>query len=145
MSDQRDYSTVFTVDQSPEEVFGAINNVDGWWEGDNEGNTTKVGDEFVHTYQNDHYCKLKIAELIPEKKVAWHVLENRFSFTADQSEWTGTDIVFEIAKTGDKTKVTFTHIGLAPQLECYEICSGAWDGLMAGNLRNLIVASPEEE
>ena len=29
-----DYSTSFTVEQTPEEAFAAINNIRGWWSGE---------------------------------------------------------------------------------------------------------------
>lgn len=37
------YTTAFLVEQSPEEAYVAINNVRGWWSGDIEGRTDKVG------------------------------------------------------------------------------------------------------
>ena len=56
----------------------------------------------------------------------------------DESEWKGTNIVFEISKKGDKTELRFTHKGLAPAFECYDSCSSAWGMLVNGNLRRLI-------
>ena len=43
----RDFATTFVVDQTPDEVFAAINNVRGWWLGDIEGSTNQLGDEFT--------------------------------------------------------------------------------------------------
>ena len=40
-----------------------------------------------------------------------HCLGN---FVKDKSEWKDTDILFDIAKKGDKTEVRFTHVGLSP-------------------------------
>ena len=77
MSD-KDFTATISVDQTPEEAFNAINNVRGWWSENIEGSTDKLGAEFTYRYQDVHLCKLKIADLIPVKKVVWHVLDNRF-------------------------------------------------------------------
>ena len=137
MNDQN-YSISFAVDQSPEQVFNAINNVRGWWSGEIEGETDKLGAEFTYRYQNMHRSKQKITELVSNKKVVWHVLDSSLSFLKDKSEWTGTDIVFDVLAKDGKTEVCFTHVGLAPQIECYGNCSNAWSMLVNGNLRKLI-------
>ena len=38
----KDYSATLLVDQTPKEVYDAINNVRGWWQGEIIGNTDKV-------------------------------------------------------------------------------------------------------
>ena len=137
MSDQN-YTTSFTVDRSPVEVFDAINNVRGWWSQAIEGDTDKPGAVFYYHYQDVHLCTFKITEFVPGKKVVWHVLQNYFNFVKDKTEWTGTDVVFEIARKGGKTEVHFTHVGLVPAYECYGVCSDAWGSYITGSLRGLI-------
>jgi hypothetical protein len=76
---------------------------------------------------------------IPDKKVVWLVLENHFKFTKDQTEWTGTDIIFDIAEKDGKTQLTFTHKGLNAACECYQICHDAWTHYIQESLKNLIL------
>ncbi len=134
----QNYTASFTVDQSPKEVFAAINNPRGWWSQAIEGDTDKLGAEFNYHYQDIHRCAFKITEFVPGRKVVWHVLDNYFNFVKDRSEWKGTDVVFETARKGDKTEVRFTHVGLVPAYECYDVCSDAWGSYISGSLRNLI-------
>ena len=128
----------FTVDQTPDEAFAAINNVRGWWSGEIEGNTDELGDEWTYRYKDIHYSKQRITELIPGKKVVWLVLDSYLNFIEDKTEWNGTKVTFEIARKGDKTEVRFTHVGLAPQDQCFDACSNAWGSYINGSLRNLI-------
>jgi hypothetical protein len=137
MNDQN-FTTTFTVDQAPEDAFSAIKNVRGWWSGDIEGRTEKVGDEFTFRYKDVHHCKIRVTEVLPGKKVVWLVLDNFFSFIEDKSEWNGTKMIFEIAKKGDKTELRFTHLGLVPEYECFDLCSNAWGFYIKESLRSLI-------
>jgi Activator of Hsp90 ATPase homolog 1-like protein len=126
------------VDKAPDEVFAAINNVRGWWSEDIEGRTDKLGAEFTYRYRDLHHCKMQIVELAPNERVVWLVLDNGFSFTKDKTEWKGTKIIFEISRKGDKTEVCFTHLGLVPEYECYDVCSDGWSTYINGSLRALI-------
>lgn len=131
-------SATFTVDQSPAEAFAAINNVRGWWSGQIDGPTDKLGGEFTYRYQDIHYSKQRVTELIPGQKVVWLVLDSSLNFIEDKTEWNGTKVTFEITKKGDKTEVRFTHVGLGPDHECFKACSSAWGSYINGSLRSLI-------
>jgi hypothetical protein len=137
MNDQH-FTATIRVDKSPMEAFDAINNPRAWWGQDIVGRTDRLGEEWTYRYKDMHQSRQKIVELVPGEKVAWHVVDSTLSFLTDKTEWTGTTIVFEISPNGDQTEIRFTHIGLAPSVECFEVCSDAWGGLIRGSLRSFI-------
>ena len=136
--ENQNFSTTIMVDQSPEEVFNAVNNVRGWWSEEIEGNTDTLNDEFSYHYLDVHRCKMKLVEVIPAQKVVWLVKDNYFSFTNDKSEWTGTKIIFDISRKDNKTQVNFTHLGLVPEYECYNACVNGWTQYIEHSLPALI-------
>jgi len=133
-----DFSTTILVDQTPEEVFKAINNPRGWWSEEIEGSTNRLDDEFTYHYKDVHICKMKLTEMIRNRKVVWHVMNNYFNFTKDKSEWKDTQIIFEIAEKDGKTQLHFTHLGLVPEYECYDACRQGWTNYINHSLYNLV-------
>ncbi len=134
----KSFTTAFTVDKSPQEVFDAINDVRGWWTGEIIGKSTRVSDEFTFRYQDIHFTKQRVVELAPGRKVVWLVTEANLTFVKDADEWEGTHLVFEIVPKGKKTELRFTHEGLVPDFECYEACSGGWSFYVNQSLKSFI-------
>jgi hypothetical protein len=132
------FTAAFSVDQTPEEVFRAINNVRGWWSEDIEGDAGKADGEFTYRYQDVHRCRIKVTELVAGARVAWRVQDNYFGFTRDKGEWKDTEIHFEITARDGKTEIRFTHVGLVPGYECFDVCSNSWDFYLYTSLRALI-------
>lgn len=132
-----DYTTTFTVSQSPAEVFAAINDVGAWW-GSISGSTEALGDEFTYKYEDVHVSTQRITEFVPESRVAWAVVDSFINHAEDKTEWNGTEITFDIAPVGDQTEVRFTHLGLVPEIECFDNCSSAWSYYVNSSLRSLI-------
>jgi hypothetical protein len=133
-----DFVTSILVDQSPKEVFKAVNNVRGWWQGEITGNAGKLNEEFSYRMEDIHFSKQKVVEIIPDEKVVWLITDSQLNFLEEKNEWTGTKISFEISQTKDKTLLRFTHKGLVPDFECYDACSNAWTDLIKKSLFSLI-------
>jgi uncharacterized protein YndB with AHSA1/START domain len=134
----QDFTTTLIVDQSPEEVFNAVTNVRGWWSEQIDGNTAKLNDEFDYHYEDVHRCKIKLIEVIPNQKIVWLVEKNYFKFTEDETEWTSTKPTFEISEKDGKTELRFTHVGLIPDYECFDICRDSWTNYIQNSLKKLI-------
>jgi hypothetical protein len=73
-----DFTATISVDQTPKEVFNAINNVRGWWSEEIEGDTEKLDDVFNYHFEDIHRCQIKLIEVIADKKIVWLVMDNYF-------------------------------------------------------------------
>jgi hypothetical protein len=132
------FATSFLVEQDADAVFQAITNVPGWWTGEVNGRSAAVGDEFTYRYQDLHYSKQQLTEVVPGTRVAWRVQDAHLTFAADPAEWVGTDITFDIVPVDHGTEVRFAHRGLVSDLSCYDNCSSGWEFFINGSLRRLI-------
>ena len=134
----QDFTSSLLVEQTPEAAFNAIKNFRAWWSEEIEGRTDGLNETFFYHYKDVHLSKIKLIELIPAKKLVYQVVDNQFNFVQDKREWIGTKLIFEISKEGDNTKVKFTHEGLVPEYECYNVCNDAWTSYIQGSLKSLI-------
>jgi hypothetical protein len=89
-------------------------------------------------YFGETFITMKIVELIPGKKIVWQVIDCNKPWLKNTKEWNGTFINWDIAATGDKTQINFTHQGLVPEIECFGACSNAWNQYIQQSLLSLI-------
>jgi hypothetical protein len=136
--ENKNYTSTITVDKDPLTTNNSIKNFREWWSEEIEGNTDKLGESFFYHYKDVHLCKLKLIEEIPNKKLVYLITDNEFNFTKDKKEWINTKLIFDLSAEGNKTKVIFTHEGLTPKDECYNVCNDAWTSYIQGSLKNYI-------
>jgi hypothetical protein len=136
--DNKSFTSTITVNKSASEAFNAIINFRGWWSEEIEGSTDKLKAIFFYHYKDIHLCKMEMIEMVPDKKLIYRVVENDFNFVKDKREWINTKLIFDISSQGAQTKVTFTHEGLVPDYECYQVCNDAWSGYIGKSLKDFI-------
>ena len=136
--EQQYFTLTFFAEQTPAEVFNAVNNVLVWWSEELEGSSEKLNDEFVYRHKEIHYSKHRLVEVVQDAKVVWLTLDSNLTFVNKKDEWNGTKMIFEISKQDDKTKLIITHSGLVPAFECYDGCSKGWTYYLQNSLLPLI-------
>ncbi|MGQ2907425.1 MAG: SRPBCC family protein [Aliihoeflea sp.] len=132
------FSTTVSVDKSPLEAFRAIVDPRSWWGADIEGHADVLGQDWTYRYKDLHVSRQRTAELVPGRRIVWEIVEARMSFLRDVSEWKGTKLAFDLTPQGEGTEIRFAHVGLVPDVECFDICTDAWTGLIHGSLRDRI-------
>lgn len=122
----QNYTANITVSENQQAAFNAINQIKGWWTVVMEGNSTKLNDVFTVRF-GETFIKIQVVDLVAGKKIAWKVIDGYKHWINNHREWHGTRMNWEINEDREGTTVQFTHIGLAPGMECYEGCEKAWD------------------
>jgi len=135
------YTQQVTIASSSEKVFKAITeNVQKWW-GNTDLTTRKIGDEFTTSFDKT-FWKFRLLELIPKNKIVWQCIDARHihkGYEGIEKEWIGTTVQWTIhSKSDEESILTMQHNGLTPDLNCYEICTPAWDRFVTESLKRFV-------
>ncbi len=136
--EKQNYNISIEVKGNVEKAFKSINNVTEWWNENLEGGSHKLNDVFKINFGGNNFVTHKIVEFIPDKKVVWLVTDCFLDWLNDKTEWTNTKMSFELTTKDNSTQINFTHIGLVPEVECYDMCVKGWDQYIKGSLFKLI-------
>jgi hypothetical protein len=133
------FTTTIEVTKPPQDVFNCIKEVSKWYSKDFEGSSSQLNDEFVIHHAGRHYSKQKLVEVTSNEKIVWLVTEGTLHWLQNNKhEWTNTKMIFEIRTKGHKTVLHFTHEGLVPEKECYDMCSQGWSTVIKDRLYSYI-------
>ena len=135
------YSTSVSFNGNVEAVFQAIaKNVQQWW-GNTDSPVLKVGDEFTTSFDKT-FWKFKISIFEPSHKIVWECIDARHIHTGHngiEKEWLGTSVEWILEEEGlSQVTVHFKHNGLTPDLNCYEICTPAWEMFVTQSLKSFV-------
>lgn len=132
-----DFQLTIKTHASPAEALKRISQVNLWWAKHFKGSAEKVGDAFsVHF--GETFVDFAISDLVPGKRVVWHVTDCNLHWQQDKKEWKGTDVIYELIPGNGDLAIHFTHLGLRPEVECYENCREGWTDNVAGSLVSLL-------
>ncbi len=123
---EQSYHSSIVVNESAMEAYDKISRVNEWWAENFEGSAKNLGDVFK-IWWGETTVTFKITEAIPGKKVIWLVTDCNLPWLKDIKEWNDTEVVFEISEENGVTKINMTHIGLTPEVECFENCQAGWN------------------
>ena len=132
-----DYSISVETDLPPSEAFARINAVPDWWTKGFTGLSRQRGDAFTVRF-GDTFVDFQVAEVVPETRIVWQVVNCNLPWQKNREEWTGTRVVWEATRGDGKNRIRMTHVGLVPRAECYEACHAGWNFYLGESLRRLL-------
>ncbi len=137
------YSAKILTSARPDTVYEALTTgIEKWWTKP-DAIISKVGDVAKFTFPpQESYWTFKAIDLVPNERVflecveAFHIILDKPD--ASQTEWLGSKMVFDIAPTENGCDVTLEHVGLVPQLHCFEVCEEGWNFFYLNSLQALL-------
>ncbi|MBI3563037.1 MAG: SRPBCC domain-containing protein [Gammaproteobacteria bacterium] len=124
------YAKQIVFNAPDERVFTAITSLKGlrgWWTSLVSGKATAGGDVRCEFEGLDEYIIMHVEAAKRPATVRWTCVVH-----TGLPEWNGTTLWFGLVQATSKTcKLNFQHIGLTPELECFNDCKLGWDHFLA--------------
>lgn len=102
--------------------------IHGWWTVTADVGTA-VGERITVRF-GQTFKVMRVEVLRPGNEVRWSVVDSHLhvpGVLTRTNEWIGTTIVFRLSQhSASTTRLELEHIGLIPEVECYDICSQGW-------------------
>ena len=112
--------------------------IDKWW-------TTAADDASIvgstATFRfGETYNTMRVLEISKHHLVRWKCIDQNHvdKKVSNPSEWVGTELIWELAPDNRGTSIKFTHQGLTPALECYDICNAGWSHFISVSLKSYL-------
>ncbi|WP_316367820.1 SRPBCC family protein [Candidatus Thiodiazotropha sp. CDECU1] len=131
------YLTSICCSVSAERAYKAITQeMSAWWT-PMSGRFEKVGDRAKTNFGGVSYWVFEAVSLSKPHMIELECCKSHMVSDSldDPEEWLGTRLRFEITEQDDQSTITLTHIGLTPELQCYDICKAGWDHYIASSLK----------
>lgn len=125
--ENKNYHKTIMVNAPAKEAMKKIIQINLWWRKDFVDTAEKMNDKFTVPFGEPSFVDFVVSELVPGKKIVWKVVDCYLPWFEDKKEWNNTEVVFELSEEKGKTKIDFTHIGLVPEVECYDVCEKGWN------------------
>jgi len=135
------YAREIRIEGTAEAAYRALTlEFDKWWTASSQP-LNAVGDTVTFRFDAT-YWTMRVAVLVPNETVELECVEAHHSHkglpASIEKEWEGTRLRWDIEQQREKARISFLHEGLAPSLECYEICERGWDYFFVHSLKSYL-------
>lgn len=137
------YKKSIEVASTAEVAFDAvIHGVEHWWTRPDQP-LRKIGDRAKFTFPPGvSHWTFELIETDKPRRAEWRCVDALHIHEGQpeeiQQEWLDTRVVWDITETGTGTTISIEHVGLTPQLLCYDICEAGWDLFFLGSLKQYL-------
>ena len=134
-----DYSNTIIVSATSDAAYRALTEgFEHWWTQPDK-RIKKVGDRARFAFPPGlSYWTFEATRLSPNSIVemicvdALHIHEGKPREI--EQEWLDTTVKWQIKTQGEYTQIHIEHVGLTPDLLCYDICQAGWDHFFLNSL-----------
>jgi uncharacterized protein YndB with AHSA1/START domain len=127
---QADFARHVSFNASRTRVFDAVATISGlrgWWT-PITGGSPAPGGHLRFEFQGLDECIIMHVNCAKRpESVQWTCVMH-----TGLAEWTGTKVIFDLAKrTAQSCDLRFRHVGLKPNLSCFDDCRQGWEHFLA--------------
>lgn len=142
---QQNFHYSIVVPATAREAFEKIGRVWDWWAVNFKADDHRADEpgmpgyrKFSVYFARTTWSRMEIVEIVPDQFILWKVVDCHLPIFEDPYLWKNHFIAWDISATGAGTRITMTHIGLIPGIECYEDCRKGWSFYVGESLYKLL-------